>query len=182
MKTGIEIRSLDLYEEMEQAEELQRIVWPGSEIDIIPAHLSMAISHNGGAVLGAFDQDKLVGYLLGFLGTDAQSPDRMAMTCLKHWSHQVGVHPAYRDCGIGFALKHAQREKVLKQGIRLVTWTYDPLLSLNAHLNIRRLGAVCDTYLQCAYGEMRDSLNAGVESDRFQVDCCVSSPRVSSRF
>ncbi|MCK5052626.1 MAG: GNAT family N-acetyltransferase [Anaerolineales bacterium] len=182
MKTGIEIRSLDLYEEMEQAEELQRIVWPGSEIDIIPAHLSMAISHNGGAVLGAFDQDKLVGYLLGFLGTDAQSPDRMAMTCLKHWSHQVGVHPAYRDCGIGFALKHAQREKVLKQGIRLVTWTYDPLLSLNAHLNIRRLGAVCDTYLQCAYGEMRDSLNAGVESDRFQVDWWVSSPRVSSRF
>lgn len=182
MKDGIEIRAIFLYEEMVQAEDLQRIVWSGSEIDIVPAHLSMAISHNGGAMLGAFDQGKLVGYLLGFLGTDSASPDRIAMTRLKHWSHQVGVHPAYRDRGIGFALKQAQREVVLKQGIRLVTWTYDPLLSRNAYLNIRRLGAVCDTYIQRAYGEMRDALNIGVESDRFQVDWWVTSPRVSSRF
>ena len=182
MKNGIEIRLLFLYEEMVQAEDLQRIVWSGSETDIVPAHLSMAISHNGGVMLGAFDQGKLVGYLMGFLGTDAESPDRIAMTRLKHCSHQVGVHPAYRDRGIGFALKRAQREEVLKQGIRLVTWTYDPLLSRNAHLNIRRLGAVCDTYLQRAYGEMRDALNTGVESDRFQVDWWVTSPRVSSRF
>ncbi len=182
MKDGIEIRSIFLYEEMVQVEDLQRIVWSGSETDIVPAHLTMAISHNGGAVLGAFDQGKLVGYLLGFLGTDSKTPDRIAMTRLKHWSHQVGVLPAYRDRGIGFALKQAQREEVLKQGIRLVTWTYDPLLSLNAHLNIRRLGAVCDTYLLRAYGEMRDALNTGVESDRFQVDWWVTSPRVSSRF
>ena len=182
MKDGIEIRSIFLYEEMVQAEDLQRIVWSGSETDIVPAHLSLAISHNGGVMLGAFDQGKLVGYLLGFLGTDSESPDRMAMTRLKHWSHQVGVHPAYQNRGIGFELKRAQREVVLKQGIRLVTWTYDPLLSRNAHLNIRRLGAVCDTYLQRAYGEMRDALNTGVESDRFQVDWWVTSPRVSSRF
>ncbi len=182
MKDGIEIRAIFLYEEMVQAEDLQRIVWSGSETDIVPAHLSMAISHNGGAMLGAFDQGKLVGYLLGFLGTDSASPDRIAMTRLKHWSHQVGVHPAYRDRGIGFALKQAQREVVLKQGIRLVTWTYDPLLSRNAYLNIRRLGAVCDTYIQRAYGEMRDALNTGVASDRFQVDWWVTSPRVSSRF
>lgn len=182
MKDGIEIRSIFLYEEMVQTEDLQRIVWSGSETDIVPAHLSMAISHNGGIVLGAFDQEKLVGYLLGFLGTDLESPDRIAMTRLKHCSHQVGVHPAYRGRGIGFTLKQAQREEVLKQGIRLVTWTYDPLLSMNAHLNIRQLGAVCNTYIQRAYGEMRDALNVGVESDRFQVDWWVTSPRVSSRF
>ena len=182
MKDGIEIRSLSLYEEMVQAEDLQRNVWSGSETDIVPAHLSMAISHNGGVVLGAFDEDKLIGYLLGFLGTDSGSPDRIAMTRLKHRSHQVGVHPAYRGRGIGFALKQAQREEVLQQGIRLVTWTYDPLLSMNAHLNIRRLGAVCNTYIQRAYGEMRDALNVGVESDRFQVDWWITSPRVSSRF
>ena len=182
MRDGIEVRSIDLYEEMVQAEDLQRIVWSGSETDIIPAHLSMPISHNGGVVLGAFDQDKLIGYLLGFLGTDSESTDGNAMTRLKHWSHQVGVHPDYRDCGIGFALKQAQREEVLKQGIRLITWTYDPLLSLNAHLNIRRLGAVCKTYIQRAYGEMRDALNVGVDSDRFQVDWWITSPRVSSRF
>ena len=182
MKDGIEIRSLSLYEEMVEAEDLQRNVWPRSETDIIPAHLSMAISHNGGVVLGAFDQDKLVGYLLGFLGTDSESPDRIAMTRLKHWSHQMGVHPAYRGRSIGFMLKQAQREEVLQQGVRLITWTYDPLLSINAHLNIRRLGAVSNTYIQSAYGEMRDALNVGVESDRFQVDWWITSPRVASRF
>ena len=182
MDEGIRIQPLVLYEEMVQAEDLQRIVWSGSETDIVPAHLSMAISHNGGLVLGAFAQDLLVGYLLGFLGTDSGSPDRLAMTRLKHWSHQVGVHPAYRNRGIGFALKQVQREEVLKQGIRLVTWTYDALLSQNANLNIRGLGAVCNTYIQDAYGEMRDALNIGIESDRFQVDWWVTSPRVSSRF
>lgn len=182
MTDGIEIRLLVDYEEMVQAEALARVVWPGSETDIIPAHLSIAISHNGGTVLGAFDDDTLVGYVLGFLGTDSQDPERIAMTRLKHCSHQLGVHPEYRDRGIGFALKQAQREEVLKQGIRLITWTYDPLLSQNAHLNIRRLGSVCNTYILGAYGEMRDALNIGIASDRFQVDWWVTSPRVVSRF
>jgi predicted GNAT superfamily acetyltransferase len=48
-------------------------------------------------------------------------------------------------------------------------------------LNIARLGAVCDTYLRSAYGEMRDSLNAGLPSDRFQVDWWVNTTRVERR-
>jgi len=78
-------------------------------------------------------------------------------------------------------LKTAQREFVLSQGVRLVTWTYDPLLSVNAHLNIRRLGAVCQTYLRDAYGKMRDELNIGTFSDRFRVDWWVRSHRVEVR-
>lgn len=181
MAESILIRSLETPEELSQAERLQAIVWPGSEVDVVPAHLMWAIVHNGGVAVGAFDGDRLVGFVLGFLGTDAGSPDRVAMARLKHCSHQMGVLPEYRDRGVGYLLKKAQREVVLAQGVRLITWTYDPLLSRNAHLNIRRLGAVCRTYLREVYGEMRDGLNVGVPSDRFQVDWWVTSRRVVER-
>jgi len=140
---AFELRPLDTFEDMVQAEALQRKVWPGSETDIVPAHMALAISHHGGVVIGAFDGERLIGYIIGFIGTDRHSPGRVAMARLKHCSHQMGVDPEYRGQGIGLALKVAQREAVLRQGIRLITWTYDPLLSLNAHLNIRKLGAVC---------------------------------------
>jgi predicted GNAT superfamily acetyltransferase len=79
------------------------------------------------------------------------------------------------------ALKRAQREVLMKQGIRLATWTFDPMMSLNAYLNIRRLGAVCDTYLRDLYGSLEDKLNAGLPSDRFQVDWWITTARVKVR-
>ena len=175
------IRPLESFEEMLQVEDLQRAVWPGSERGMVPAHLLLTAAHNGGVVLGAFEGEKLTGFVFGFLGTDPSSPDRVAMARLKHCSHMLGVPPERQGRGLGLDLKLAQRRAVLQQGIRLVTWTYDPLLSRNAHLNIRRLGAVCRTYLRNAYGEMDDQLNAGLPSDRFQVDWWVTSNRVTSR-
>lgn len=181
MKDKIVIRSLENPEEMVKIEGLQDIIWKKSETDIIPSHLSLAIARNGGVIIGAFDKDRLVGFVLGFLGTDEESPERVAMARLKHCSHIMGVHPDYRNRGLAFRLKNAQRERVLEHGIRLITWTYDPLLSVNAQLNIRRLGAVCRTYIEDAYGAMRDGLNVGVSSDRFNVDWWITSPRVKSR-
>lgn len=181
MMETISIRMLETIEEMEQAEDLQRTVWPGSETDVVPAHLLTTLAHNGGVVLGAFDSGRLVGLVVGFLGTDASTPDRVAMARLKHCSHMMGVLPEYAGRGIGFRLKAAQLDAVVAQGVRLITWTYDPLLSRNAHLNIRRLGAVCRTYLKEVYGAMRDALNVGDASDRFQVDWWVTSSRVTSR-
>ena len=175
------IRRLDTPEDMVMVEDLHRFVWGGDEVDIIPGHLALALSHNGGVVLGAFDGERLIGFILGFLGTDHTDPDRPAMARLKHASHEMAVDPKYRNQGVGRALKVAQRQEVDQQGVRLITWTYDPLLSLNAQLNIRRLGAVCDTYLVNEYGEMQDQLNRGIASDRFQVDWWITSPRVKQR-
>ncbi len=100
---------------------------------------------------------ELVGFVFGFPGLYA-TPDGPR---LKHCSHLLGVLPAYRDQGLGFQLKRAQWQMVRHQGIDRITWTYDPLLSRNAHLNIARLGTVCNTYIRDAYGEMRDELNTG---------------------
>jgi predicted GNAT superfamily acetyltransferase len=93
----------------------------------------------------------------------------------------LGVHPGQRDRGIGFALKRAQWQMVRHQGLDRVTWTYDPLLSRNGQLNIAKLGAVCNTYRRDEYGEMRDGLNVGLPSDRFQVDWWVNTNRVRRR-
>jgi predicted GNAT superfamily acetyltransferase len=171
------IRLLETPEEMTAVEELQRAVWPGSETEIVPAHLLITTVHNGGLVMGAFDGDQLVGFIFGFPGLESL-PDGPHP---KHCSHMLGVLPAHRDSGLGFALKRAQWQMVRHQGLSHVTWTYDPLLSRNAQLNIAKLGAVCNTYLRSQYGDMRDGLNAGLPSDRFQVDWWIRTRRVERR-
>ncbi|NOZ27480.1 MAG: GNAT family N-acetyltransferase [Chloroflexi bacterium] len=162
---------------MTAVEELQRQVWPGSETDVAPGHILLTAAHNGGLVIGAYVRDRLVGFVFSFPGFDL-TPEGPR---LKHCSHMLGVHPDYRDQGLGFALKRAQWQAVREQGIDHVIWTYDPLLSRNAHLNITKLGAVCNTYLREVYGQMRDGLNVGLPSDRFRVDWWVNSRRVVER-
>lgn len=171
------IRLLEKAEEMAAIEALQRVVWQCSDTEVVPVHMLMAIAHNGGIVLGAYVEEKLVGVAFGFSGF-YDTPDGPR---LKHHSHIMGVHPDWREKGIGFALKRAQWQLVRHQGIDRMTWTYDPLLSRNAYLNIARLGAVCNTYRRSEYGEMRDGLNAGLPSDRFQVDWWLNTKRVERR-
>jgi predicted GNAT superfamily acetyltransferase len=168
------IRLLETPQEMTAVEALQRLVWLGSETDVIPAHMLLAACHNGGIILGAFDRDDLVGVVFGFTGF-SKTPAGLQ---IKHHSHILAVHPDRIGEGIGYGLKCAQRRAVRKQGLELITWTYDPLLSRNAHINICRLGAVCKTYLRSEYGDMQDGLNAGLPSDRFQVDWWLRSNRV----
>lgn len=171
------IRLLDTPEDLQLVEGLQRVVWPGSETDVVPMHMLITIVHNGGLVLGAFEEEKIIGFVFGFPGLE-QTPDGPRP---KHCSHQMGIHPDYRDSSIGFTLKRAQWQMVRHQGLDHITWTYDPLLSRNARLNISKLGAVCSTYRRSEYGEMRDGLNAGLPSDRFQVDWWTNSRRVDKR-
>jgi predicted GNAT superfamily acetyltransferase len=179
------IRLLETIEEMTAVEALQREVWPGSETDVVPAHLLITAVHNGGLVLGAFldespsagSGERLVGFVFGFPGLEF-TPDGPRP---KHCSHIAGVYPEYRDGGVGFALKRAQWQVVRHQGLDHVTWTYDPLLSRNAYLNIARLGAVCSNYRRSEYGDMRDEFNAGLPSDRFQVDWWINTRRVERR-
>jgi predicted GNAT superfamily acetyltransferase len=197
---NISVRILDSPQEMQAVEGLQRVIWPGNETEIVPGHMLLAAAHNGGLVIGAYQLDhvetgslevgdsvqdhhalpgdaRLVGFVFGFPGL-SETPDGRQ---IKHCSHMLGVHPEIRNQGIGFVLKRAQWQMVRHQEINQITWTYDPLLGRNAHLNITRLGAVCSTYLREVYGDMRDLLNAGLPSDRFQVDWWVNSQRVRLR-
>ncbi len=176
--SNFNIRILETPEDMTLVEGLQRAVWPGSETDVVPLHMLITVVHNGGLILGAFDENNnIIGFVFGFPGLE-KTPDGPRA---KHCSHMMGVHPDQRDSGIGFALKRAQWQMVRHQGLDHITWTYDPLLSRNAYLNIAKLGAVCTTYRRSEYGDMRDGLNAGLPSDRFQVDWWINTPRVNRR-
>ena len=171
------IKILETPEEMTAVEELQRAVWHGSETDVVPAHVFITAVHNGGLVAGAYIENQLIGFVFGFPGLDS-TPDGPRP---KHCSHMMGIHPNYRDSGVGYALKRAQWQMIRHQGLDHITWTYDPLLSRNAYLNLAKLGAVCNTYRRSEYGDMRDGLNAGLPSDRFQVDWWINTRRVERR-
>ncbi len=178
------LRIIETPAEISAVEHLQRLIWPGNETEIVPVHMLVAAIHNGGLLVGAYREaekpkifDELIGFVFGFPGMyftpDGPRP--------KHCSHLLGVHPDYRDKGLGFALKRAQWQMVRHQGLDRITWTYDPLVSRNAYLNIAKLGAVCNTYQREVYGEMRDHLNLGLPSDRFEVDWWVNTKRVEMR-
>ena len=172
-----DLRVLSKPEELVQVEALQRLVWPGDETGIVPVHMLRAVADHGGVVIGAFEGDQLIGFVFGFPGID-ETP---AGPCLVHASHMAGIHPDYRDHGLGFMLKRAQWQIVRQQKIERICWTYDPLQSRNANLNIAKLGAVCNTYTPEYYGEMHDGLNTGLPSDRFTVDWWVNTSRVRQR-
>ena len=177
----IEIRRLLSAAEHDKAVELQKSYWGIDAGNLVPRHMLHSISHHGGHVLGAFDEDRLIGLVIGFIGTDidVDAPDaRPAMANLLIMSKRMVVLPAYRGRNIGFRLKLAQRDLAMKQAIRLVTWTVDPLLAANAHLNIRKLGGVIQRYEVNYFGlDSADSLR----SDRLVVEWWVTQRRVKER-
>lgn len=63
-------------------------------------------------------------------------------------------------------------------GYDLITWTFDPLESRNAYLNLSKLNAVCSTYVENCYGEMDDSLNHGLPTDRLKAEWWITSSHV----
>jgi len=172
---SITIQTVTTIDQCRQIERLQEKIWASSQLEVVPDHLLFTIAKEGGIVLlASTETGEPVGFAYGFLSrTDAGH--------LKLASHQAGVLAAYQDRHIGLALKLAQRDRALEQGLNLITWTFDPLQGRNAYFNLHKLGAVCITYLPNLYGDMRDDLNQGLPSDRFRVDWWIVSDRVAAR-
>lgn len=178
----LEIRALRALSEMQAAVDLQRTYWGEHLESVIPAHMLFSLASHGGHVLAAFDGDDMAGVLVGFLGTSEQDSKRPAMANLQIVSKRMVVLPHYRNHGVGYRLKLAQRDVAMTQGIRLVTWTFDPLMALNAHLNVRKLGATCTTFLQDYYGVTDEGgLTTLGSSDRLVAEWWVTNRRVEER-
>lgn len=161
-------------EQFLESERVQRSAW-GLDASgaVVPAHLMIAGQHHDGLVLGAYDRGKMVGVLFSFTALLRGRP--------YHYSHITGVRKDYQGQGVGYGLKLAQRSFVLKRGMSLVKWTFDPLQARNAFFNIAKLGAVCRTYVRNVYGSLEDSLNRGRATDRFEVEWWVRGRRVKRR-
>ncbi|HZU14604.1 MAG TPA: GNAT family N-acetyltransferase [Chloroflexota bacterium] len=162
------IRDLTDARDFAQAEDLQDVVWSFDPRGIVPAHVLYVAANDGGIVLGAYEGDKLAGFCLGFLG---RYQDQLC-----HVSHLLAVHPDHRGQGIGTALKQAQRDRALSQGLDLMIWTFDPLQRRNAYLNLHVLRAEARTYRVNLYGDLNDSLNAGLPTDRLIAEWHLAAP------
>lgn len=171
---GITIQPVTTIEACRILERLQAEVWQCDDLKVVPDHAVFTLAKEGNIVLLALDDQQPIGFAFGFLGLTENHQ-------LKYASHMVGLLPAYQNQGIGYRLKLAQREALLARDIRLMTWTFDPLQSRNARFNLRKLGAVCNTYYPNLYGIMDDGLNQGLPSDRFRADWWMDSRRVVER-
>jgi predicted GNAT superfamily acetyltransferase len=172
---NVVIRPVGTHAAYQAIEQVQLQAWGMPAIEVVPGSMLLTAQRHGGLVLGAFTpDDQLVGFAFGFVGRDKHGR-------IHHHSHQTAVMPAFQHANIGYHLKLAQREHVLQQGIPMITWTFDPLQSRNAYLNIHKLGATCCTYLPDLYGTMPDARNAGLPSDRFEVEWHLESTHVTQR-
>jgi predicted GNAT superfamily acetyltransferase len=166
-----ELRSLA---EIEEWQATEAAVWTGSELEVLPSSILVTLQRYGGLLLGARDRHgAMVGILLGFPGIKDGR--------LVHCSHLLGVLPEWRSKDVGYWMKLRQREYVMRQSLDLVVWTFDPLETRNARLNVGRLGGMCYEYFPNLYGSMTDSLNHGMESDRFQLSWYLRHPYVVDR-
>jgi predicted GNAT superfamily acetyltransferase len=173
-ETGITIRQCTSLADFAACIELQRTVWQFTDLDIIPLRSFVITMHSGGMTHGAFDE---AGHLLGFSHALAAFDEALRPY---YYSHMLAVEPGWRDAGIGWKLKMAQREHALRSGVGLIRWTYDPLQSRNAHLNLNKLGGVVRQYKVNYYGNTSTSaLHRGLDTDRLFVEWWVRSSRVA---
>ena len=168
--TEVVIRPCQTLADFEACVDLQRRVWGYADADLAPVPILIVARKTGGHVLGAFDEGRLVGFTLAFAGFHSGKP-------YVH-SHYLGVLPEYRDRGVGRALKLAQREHSLQEGVKLMEWTFDPLEVKNARLNIVRLGAIIRKFIPNLYGVTSSHLHGGLPTDRLVAEWHMDSPRV----
>jgi len=166
----IQIRPLKTLEEFRACERLQLEVWGSLAVG---AELLSVTQKYGGAVLGAVARGRVVGFIYAFL---ARRHGRLI-----HWSHMMAVEEGFRDRGLGLRMKLAHRRRALAQGLRSIMWTYDPLQSRNAALNLGRLGARVVEFIPNCYGRFPSAIERGLESDRFVVDWRIASRAVARR-
>jgi len=115
----------------------------------------------------------MMGYIFSFLGREPGGP-------LKLCSQTMGVLAEWQSKGVATALKWAQRERTLAAGLSLITWTFDPLESANARLNMHKLGAISRHYWRNIYGERFGALNEGLPTDRLLVEWWIRGQRVEA--
>jgi len=170
----ITIRECDTVDDFQQCIELERAVWQDEDIGIMPIRLYMISKACNAPTIGAFDA---TGKLVGFVHTMIAIKDKQVV----YHSHLAAVVEELRHKDIGFRMKLAQREHAINAGVPLIIWTFDPLQSRNAHLNINKLGAIVRRYEVNYYSEgLSTVFDQNVPSDRVFAEWWVRSPHVES--
>ena len=167
----VTIRPLRSRGDCEAGVRLQRDVWGRDFADVVPATLLQVSRRVGGVASGAFTPDgRLVGFVFGISGVRDGAP--------AHWSDMLAVRPEVRQRGLGRRLKLHQRQQLLAAGVERVYWSFDPLVSRNARLNLVALGAEPVEYVPDMYGDTASVLHRGLDTDRLIVEWRLRDPAV----
>jgi predicted GNAT superfamily acetyltransferase len=173
-EADVTIRECVSVEDFQQCIELERAVWRDDDIGIMPIRLYLISKACKAPTVGAFDH---TGKLVGFVHTMLALMGRRVV----YHSHLAAVIEGLRHKDIGYRMKLKQREFAIASGIPLIIWTFDPLQSRNAHLNINKLGAIIRRYEVNYYGEGLSAVfGADVPSDRVFAEWWVSAPHVEA--
>src|SRR5699024_7689841 len=166
----MECRALTTMKELALVQELDMKIWG---MDPVPLHQTSTAIKNGGLMLGMFDGEQLIGFSYSFAGMK----EGKTYLC----SDMLGIDPDYQSQGLGEIMKWKQREHAIDMGYDLMKWTYDPLETKNAKLNLSKLNGICDIYIENCYGNMTDKLNKGLPSDRFEIHWHLKSKHVAEK-
>jgi len=165
------IRECTTIEEFDRCVALQREAFGLPDLEISPRRHLIVTRQAGGWTLGAFVADRMVGFVHHLAAVRGSE--------IFGYSHVMAVAKDYQNKGVGARLKWAQREKALREGRKLIKWTWDPMLARNAHFNLNRLGATVDSYLDDFYGvDYGADERLGLPSDRLSATWHINSARV----
>lgn len=177
MENEIEIRECVHFDELADCVRLQREVFALPDLEISPVRHLIVAKNAGGFVLGAFDGERLTGFVLSLPGF---IKGRRAF-----YSHMTAVDAAYQSHGIGGRLKWAQRTRSLDEGVDYVKWTFEPVKARNAYFNLEKLGAAASEYQPNFYGNdyttsAQMDKKIGLASDRLFAEWHLRSNKVES--
>ncbi|HWS54388.1 MAG TPA: GNAT family N-acetyltransferase [Pyrinomonadaceae bacterium] len=179
MQDDITIRECATAEEFDACVALQREAFGLPDLELSPRRHMIVTRATGGWTLGARGDGRLVGFVLTQVALRAGRE-------VVGYSHMMAVARDWQNRGVGARLKWAQRERSLAEGRRLVSWTWDPMQSRNAHFNLNRLGAVVRGYAENYYGTDYSTATGefgkpyGIDSDRLVAQWELDSPRVEA--
>ncbi|MDP8002765.1 MAG: hypothetical protein ACP5I6_02070 [Caldisphaera sp.] len=174
MKEPVKIRKIYDVRDLEKIVEIEKSAWGMPDYkETTPVHVLKAINENGGLIIGAYDKETMIGFSMGWIVGCGESQ--------YFYSHMTGVLEDKKYKNIGYQLKLYQREEVLKMGIKVIKWTFDPLQGLNLNFNLEKLGAIARIYKENYYGNIRDSINEGLDTDRFEAEWYISSNYVLNK-
>lgn len=177
-ESEIALRECTTVAEFEQCIALQREVFSFPDVEISPRRHFIVTRCAGGWALGAFIEDKLIGFVHHLVAASGAE--------VYGYSHMMAVKSEYQNRGIGARLKWAQRARALQEGRTLIRWTWHPMQARNAHFNLNRLGVVVRSYAVNFYGtdyivpasEMKNA--PGLDSDRLFAEWELDAERVKT--
>ena len=168
------IRECTTIEEFDRCVALQREAFGLPDLELSPRRHLIVSRQAGGWTLGAFVADRMVGFVHHLAAVRGKDE-------IFGYSHVMAVAKDYQNKGVGARLKWAQREKALREGRKLIKWTWEPMLARNAHFNLNRLGATVDTYFDDFYGvDYGADERLGLPSDRLSATWNIDSDRVNA--